>query len=188
MQDRVLIRLAIIQKHGAGLRDTLMKTLHLMRHAKSSWQVAQLSDHERELNGRGREAAPRMGAALANILPPQPIHCSSAVRARQTLEGLCSGWPALAAQHHDIDDALYTFDYQDLLSWLHSYPDESDSCFLLGHNPGLTDLCNQLVGRLALDNLPTAGYLQLEIPVTAWGDVSEGIATLLEWQFPRDLK
>lgn len=165
-----------------------MKTLHLMRHAKSSWQAADLTDHERELNERGRKAAPRMGAALESMLVPQPIHCSSAVRARQTLDGLIEGWPAMATEHHDIDDALYTFDYHDLICWLQAYPKESPSCFLLGHNPGLTDLCNQLVGRLALDNLPTAGYLQLEIPVTAWSDVSEGIATLLEWQFPRDLK
>lgn len=164
-----------------------MKMLHLMRHAKSSWQAADLTDHERELNERGRKAAPLMGEALASMLTPQPIYCSSAVRARQTLNGLCEGWPALAKEHHDIDDALYTFDYQDLFSWLQAYPEESDSCFLLGHNPGLTDLCNQLVGRLALDNLPTAGYLQLEIPVSVWGDVSEGTATLLEWRFPRDL-
>lgn len=164
-----------------------MKTLHLMRHAKSSWQAPELSDHERELNDRGRKDAPRMGRALAKILTAEPVHCSSAVRARQTLAGLCDGWPAMSAQAHDVDEALYTFDYQELLSWLQSHRGESESCFLIGHNPALTDLCNQLVGRLAIDNLPTAGYLQLEIPVDSWGDVSVGIATLIEWQFPRDL-
>ena len=164
-----------------------MKTLHLMRHAKSSWHAAGLADHERELNDRGKRDAPRMGVALAELLSAQPVHCSSAVRARQTLEGLCDGWPAMAVQQHEVDDALYTFDYQDLLLWLQDFQGEGGSCFLLGHNPGLTDLCNQLVGRRAIDNLPTAGYLQLEIPVSHWSDLTEGIATLTEWQFPRDL-
>ncbi|MFT4768240.1 MAG: phosphohistidine phosphatase [Glaciecola sp.] len=165
-----------------------MKTLHLMRHAKSSWQAPGLSDHERQLNDRGRSDAPLMGVALAKILSAQTVHCSSAVRARQTLGGLCDGWPAMSVQSHEIDDALYTFDYQDLLAWLQNYPQESESCFLIGHNPGLTDLCNQLVGRLSIDNLPTAGYLQLEIPVTDWSDANDGIATLVDWQFPRDLR
>ncbi|MDP5053555.1 MAG: histidine phosphatase family protein [Congregibacter sp.] len=164
-----------------------MKVLHLMRHAKSSWQSAGLADHERELNDRGRRDAPRMGRALAELVAAQPVHCSTAVRARQTLEGLCEGWAAMQAQAHEFDDALYTFDYQDLLSWLENYPQDNESCFLLGHNPALTDLCNHLVGRLAIDNLPTAGYLQLEIPIEAWSDLCDGTATLIEWQFPRDL-
>ncbi|WOJ93030.1 histidine phosphatase family protein [Congregibacter variabilis] len=164
-----------------------MKTLHLMRHAKSSWQAPALADHERELNERGRKDAPRMGEALAKILTAETVHCSSAVRARQTLAGLCDGWPAMSAESHDIDDRLYTFDYQDLLLWLQSKASETESCFLIGHNPAITELCNQLVGRAALDNLPTAGYLQLEIPVASWSDVRDGIATLVDWQFPRNL-
>ncbi|EAQ98693.1 SixA phosphatase family protein [Congregibacter litoralis] len=164
-----------------------MKVLHLMRHAKSSWQAAGLSDHERELNERGFRDAPRMGQALAKFVSPQPIHCSSATRARQTLAGLCDGWPAMAVQQHEVDDALYTFDCQDLMIWLQGYQGDGESCFLLGHNPGLTDFCNQLVGRRAIDNLPTAGYLQLDIPVGHWSDVTDGIAVLTEWQFPRGL-
>jgi phosphohistidine phosphatase len=164
-----------------------MKTLHLLRHAKSSWAAPQLSDHERALNDRGRRDAPRMGRALAAMLEPQVIHCSSAVRARSTLEGLCDGWPAMARQEHVIVDALYTFDWRELLAWLQDYPDEAAACFLIGHNPALTDLCNHLVGRAALDNLPTAGYLRLSIPVASWSELAGGIARLEAWQFPRDL-
>lgn len=167
-----------------------MKTLHLMRHAKSSWQQPELGDHDRDLNDRGRRDAPRMGRALAEKLVPTPVHCSSALRARETLKGLSEGWPALALQPHAVDEGLYTFDYQDLLTWLQEdrggFGSEG-SCFILGHNPALTDLCNQLVGRPALDNLPTAGYLQLLIPIDHWSDLAEGIASLEDWQFPRDL-
>ena len=164
-----------------------MKRLYLLRHAKSSWDSPSLSDHDRELNDRGRRDAPRMGAALAGKLEPQLVHCSSAVRARQTLEGVCESWPALAAQAHEIDEALYTFDYREVLEWLQRREDAAESYFLIGHNPGLTDLCNQLVGRLALDNLPTAGFLSLSLPVEHWSDVTEGIATLEDYLFPRSL-
>jgi phosphohistidine phosphatase len=164
-----------------------MKTLHLMRHAKSSWQSPGLDDHDRELNERGLRDAPAMGRALAGLIKAQVVHCSSARRARQTLAGLCDGWPALGLQAHVTEEALYTFDYLDLMAWLQDAQEGFDSLFLLGHNPALTDLCNQLVGRPALDNLPTAGYLQLMIPIDAWSDVTEGIASLEIWQFPRNL-
>ena len=164
-----------------------MKTLHLLRHAKSSWASAELGDHERELNERGKRDAPRMGRALAERLDPCTAYCSTAVRARRTLEGLCSTWGALAAQPHEFDDALYTFDYQELLEWLQDLRSDSPSCILIGHNPALTDLCNQLVGRRALDNLPTAGYLKLSLPIADWGETTEGIARLDDYLFPRDL-
>jgi phosphohistidine phosphatase len=164
-----------------------LKTLHLLRHAKSSWASPELADHERDLNDRGRRDAPRMGAALAEFCPPQPVDCSDALRARRTLAGLCAGWPALATLPHRYHGALYTFDYRDLLDWLSRIGDDRERCFLIGHNPGLTDLCNQLVGRPALDNLPTASYLQLSLPIAQWCEISEGCADLERWLFPRDL-
>ncbi|MEM7691715.1 MAG: histidine phosphatase family protein, partial [Pseudomonadota bacterium] len=97
-----------------------MKTLHLMRHAKSSWADPQLGDHERELNERGRRDAPRMGRALAEQIPAGPVHCSTAIRAQRTLEEMCKVWPALAAQAHVTDSELYTLDAQDLVAWLQS--------------------------------------------------------------------
>ena len=164
-----------------------MLKLNLLRHAKSSWQAPDLDDHERDLNDRGRRDAPRMGYALAERLEPQPVHCSSALRARRTLEGICEAWPQLSVQAHVEDDALYTFDWEDLLAWLQSFGGGSRNCFVIGHNPALTNLCNQLVGRPALDTLPTAGFLALSLPVDEWSDVTEGIATLDDWLFPRDL-
>lgn len=164
-----------------------MKRLHLIRHAKSSWQDTELDDHERALNARGQRDAPRMGAALAQRLKTSsPIHCSSALRARQTLDGLCAGWPGLAGLEHRIDPSLYTFDAGDLLGWLKEFG-HADVCFLLGHNPALTYLCNRLVGSPALDNLPTCGYLELSLPIADWSDVTEGVANLEGWLFPRDL-
>ena len=68
-----------------------MKTLHLLRHAKSAWDQPHLSDRERGLNKRGRRDAPRIGEMLAQRLAPMSIAVSPARRAQLTLEGLCTG-------------------------------------------------------------------------------------------------
>lgn len=164
-----------------------MKSLHLLRHAKSSWAASGVDDHDRDLNERGERDAARMGAALAARLTPQSIHASSALRAQRTLSGLCRAWPALGAHTHATDEALYTFSWEDVLAWLQDQPAGEDSLFLIGHNPAFTELCNQLVARPALDNLPTAGYLRFSIDIQCWSDITEGIASLDAWLFPRDL-
>jgi phosphohistidine phosphatase len=164
-----------------------MKTLHLLRHAKSSWAEAGVDDHDRDLNARGERDAPRMGRALAERLAPQVIHVSTARRAQRTLEGLCAGWPELGRQVHESDGALYTFAWRDLITWIRNLASNPESLFLVGHNPALTDLCNQLVGRRALDNLPTAGYLRFSVDIEDWAELSEGVATLEDHLFPRDI-
>ncbi|MEP1473170.1 MAG: histidine phosphatase family protein [Halieaceae bacterium] len=164
-----------------------MKTLHLFRHAKSSWKDHSLSDRERGLNGRGRLAAPRMGAALASQLAPQSVAVSPARRAQLTLSGLCQGWPALADQEHRTIEALYTFDSDELSRWLRQQPDSCSELFLIGHNPALTDLVNELAPAAQLVNLPTAGYVQLRLPLAHWSGLVEGIATLEYRLFPREL-
>ena len=84
-----------------------MKTLHLLRHAKSAWDEPNLSDRERGLNRRGRRDAPRMGAALAGQLPVMSVAVSPARRAQLTQKGLYAGWPALAEVRHFTEEDLY---------------------------------------------------------------------------------
>ncbi|GAB3274863.1 SixA phosphatase family protein [Parahaliea aestuarii] len=164
-----------------------MKTLHLLRHAKSSWSNSKLQDWERPLNRRGQRDAPRMGAALAGSVCAQPVYCSPALRARLTLEGLCTGWPALAGQSHQICESLYTFNHLDLLEWLLAVPAEQEALFLIGHNPAFTDLVNELAGEPVLDNLPTAGYLRLTLPVEDWSELTRAPAVVEAQLFPRTL-
>jgi phosphohistidine phosphatase len=165
----------------------IVKTLHLMRHAKSSWKQPELADRERGLNKRGRRDAPRMGAALAARVQPMIIHVSTAHRAQLTLEGLCRGWPALQEHPHISDEALYTFDANELLDWLSQRPENEQSLFVIGHNPALTDLVNSLVGQCCLHNLPTAGYVELNLPIGRWRDLPLGEAVLEYSLFPKEL-
>lgn len=164
-----------------------MKTLHLLRHAKSSWNQPQLSDRDRGLNKRGKRDAPRMGEALAQRMAPMSIAVSPARRAQLTLEGLCAGWTALGDVHHRTEEDLYTFSAGDLFDWIAQQDDSDQTLFIISHNPGLTDLVNSLVGSYALDNLPTAGYVELALRIDHWRDLLQGCAVVEYSLFPKQL-
>lgn len=164
-----------------------MKTLHLLRHAKSSWEQPGLSDRERGLNKRGRRDSPRMGEALAQRLAPMPVAVSPARRAQLTLEGLCTGWPGLEDLDHATEEELYTFSADDILAWLLARDDAHDAVFIIGHNPALTDLANALAGEEVIANLPTAGYLELALQIDHWRNMGQGCGRIEYSLFPRQL-
>jgi phosphohistidine phosphatase len=164
-----------------------MKTLHLLRHAKSAWNQTGLADRERGLNKRGKRDAPRMGEALSQRLSPMIISVSPARRAQLTLECLCEAWPALAELPHATDEALYTFSAEELFDWLLAQDDEPPSLFIIGHNPALTDLANALSGEEGIANLPTAGYLELSLQIDRWQDLRQGCGLIEYSLFPRQL-
>lgn len=164
-----------------------MKTLHLLRHAKSAWDVPGQADRERGLNKRGRRDAPRMGGALAGEVAPQPIAVSPARRAQLTLQGLCAGWPALADHQHVTVESLYTFAAGDLWHWITGVSNRQTSVFIIGHNPALTELVNELLGAWQLDNLPTAGYARLGLSIDRWDELETGCGQLQRLLIPRQL-
>lgn len=164
-----------------------MKTLHLLRHAKSSWKELGLSDRERGLNKRGRRDAPRMGRALSQLLKPMSACVSPARRAQLTLAGLCQGWPAMAQMQHHTDEDLYTFSSEQVIAWIAAQGDSQQSLFLIGHNPAFTGLVNELTGEYTLDNLPTAGYASLDLDINRWGELCAGCGELKQTLFPRQL-
>ena len=150
--------------------------LCLLRHAKSSWADPGSSDRERELNQRGLRDAPRMGLALGRMLQAQKVSVSPARRAQMTLQGLCQGWPAMAELEHRTEEELYTFSMSDLLGWIRGQDAAGESLFLIGHNPGLTELTNYLCGRARLDNLPTAGLVQFALDIDRWSELGPDCA------------
>ena len=109
-----------------------MRTLYLLRHAKSSWDDASLSDSERPLNPRGQRDAPRMGSALGSQLAPMTFHISPAERARQTFLGLQPHWPGLTKEQGVVTSALYTFNYRGVLDWVATHRVRSRLLLWLG--------------------------------------------------------
>ncbi len=164
-----------------------MKTLHLLRHAKSSWSEPGLSDRERGLNQRGRRDAPRMGRALAQQMAPMTVAVSPARRAQLTLDGLCDGWPALGDLPHYTEEDLYTFSSEDVMEWICAQDDSHPALFVIGHNPALTELVNELTGEYTLDNLPTAGYARLGLAIDHWSELRGGCGVLEQCLLPRQL-
>ena len=148
-----------------------MKTLLLLRHAKSSWKNTRLADHDRPLNQRGQHDAPRMGRQLIhNDLVPELIISSTAERASATAEAV-----ALAADFQgeiNYTRRLYHAGFETYVGELQRLPDQIDCVMLVGHNPGMEELVEELTG--SYESMPTASLAQIELPVSSWGDVNEG--------------
>ncbi|HXM36542.1 MAG TPA: histidine phosphatase family protein [Pyrinomonadaceae bacterium] len=154
-----------------------MKTLLLLRHAKSSWKDSSLADHERTLNGRGRRAAELVRSFLERKnLRPQLVLSSSAVRTRQTVEIIFDG----AAPAPDIryDDALYLASAGKLLELISTLEEDRDRVLLVGHNPGMEELFFRLTG---LDErFPTATLANIGLNIEKWRE-AKTTRGRLEW-------
>ena len=170
-----------------------MKTVCLLRHAKSSWADSTLSDHDRPLNGRGEDAAPRVGAYMreAGCLPDLVL-CSTSTRTRQTLDAVLSEWEAEPAI--EFEEGLYLAGPGDMLELVQSVDDTVESVLLVGHNPGTGILAAALSGdgpeesiHLMRAKCPTAGLAIIELSVDRWKEAVSGCGTLKEFVRPRDL-
>jgi len=163
-----------------------MKTLYLLRHAKSSWNFDELSDQERPLNDRGRDDAPRMGQALAKRdIKPDLIVSSPAVRAMSTA--------ALVAREldypHDkiaVEPGIYQAEVDDILGIIHNLPESADSVILVGHNPTFTDTVNTL-SPSSINEMPTAAVVCLRFDCNSWEQVSRANAEFYFYDYPRNV-
>ncbi len=159
-----------------------MKTLLLMRHAKSSWDDSSLDDHERPLNARGRRNAPVMGDRLAESrYAPDRILCSTAKRARETAELVIE---ALAhTRPLDVREGIYHATPRELIAAI-SEAGAGERLLVIGHNPGLSEL----VELLANDNrqMPTAAIAIIELPMEEWSEIGNARGRLLDFMKPKD--
>lgn len=161
-----------------------MKKLHLIRHAKSSWNNSNLADIDRPLNQRGISAcqvmAPQIVKAGCNF---ETVFCSPAVRAQSTMEEIAQ---ALSDQPitWQTDNRLYTFEARDLLSWYQALDEALSDVVMVGHNSAITEFVNW-VGDRPLANVPTCGYVQLQLPAERWQDLSENSAELVTFLKPK---
>ncbi len=162
-----------------------LKTLLILRHAKSSWNHPNRADIDRPLNGRGKRDAPRMGKLLVHEnLVPDAIVSSSAVRARMTSEAvaLASGFDGT----FEIADELYAADTRDYLGCIRERPDRERRVLVVGHNPTVEDLIEQLTGED--ERMPTAALAQIALSIDAWSELTlNGEGTLIHLWRPRDL-
>lgn len=166
-----------------------MKRLHVLRHAKSSWDDRSLADHDRPLAPRGRRAASRMAQWIAeHDVRPQLVCCSTAVRARETLDRILPSLGDVAVRQ---EPSLYMASVEGLLDVVRELPDV-DEVMLVGHNPGLEALTVLLARPSAErdrvhEKLPTGALVTLELAVDAWTRVDAGAGTISTLVLPREL-
>jgi len=168
-----------------------VKHLYLLRHAKSSWKDTSLPDHDRPLAGRGRRATKAIARHLRiECIEPELVLCSTARRARETLEGI---EPALGTAALCLEDELYAAGAPGLLERLRRVPDAVESVMLIGHNPGLHELGLALARpsptafELAA-KYPTGALAVLAFSAPTWHELDHDAGDLVDLVRPRDLE
>ena len=171
-----------------------MKSLALLRHAKSSWDDPALDDFDRPLNARGRDAATAVGRAIQRLgLGFDLVVASPARRARETLD-LVMGSSAMAPPV-TFDPHLYMAGPRTLLGIVHQLADSADSALLVGHNPGFHDFVLQMTTddeqglrhRIAA-KFPTAALAVVSMAEDQWGDAGPGAGSITRLILARELE
>lgn len=160
-----------------------MKTLFLIRHAKSSWSNPDLADADRPLNERGNRDAPLMARRMdLNWSPPERIICSPALRARETADILNQYW--WKDRNIEIDRKLYEQSASSILDIIAQTSAKFNSLSLVFHNPNITYLSNVLAS-LTIPNIPTCGIVILKLQLIEWENIQPGTCELLDFDYPK---
>ena len=161
-----------------------MKTLTIVRHAKSSWDNPGLSDRDRPLNKRGERNAPEMGARIREHgIRPSLIVSSPATRALSTARIIATeiAYPIEFLQR---ESSLYLASVDEILDVIAAQDEGFNNLMLVGHNPGLTQFANFLSPGLT-NNLPTAGVVAVEIDRDDWNLYERPPTRLLVHDYPK---
>jgi len=161
-----------------------VKTITLLRHAKSSWDNTDLVDFDRPLNARGKKNAPDMAQRLKTAgIRPSLILSSPAKRAWSTAKLFATeiSYPIEFLQR---DRDLYHAGVGRLLDALATQDEGFNSILMVAHNPGLTDLANDLIPGLTT-NLPTCGFVSVLVDVDTWELRGRRSAKLIEYNYPK---
>ncbi len=161
-----------------------MKTLYLVRHAKSSWKH-DVDDHKRPLKKRGERDGKLVSKKVkSEIDPPQKIISSDAMRAFSTAQFFKNALK-VSDENFQTTHELYDFSGQNVMRIIKNLDNNLDSVMIVGHNHAFTSVANML-GNHYIENLPTCGFVMLEFDENKWSDITTG--KTVKTIFPRDLK
>ena len=165
-----------------------MKTLTIVRHAKSSWNTKHI-DHDRPLNKRGLDAAPKIGAEiLRRGIVPNKIFSSTAVRAATTAQ--------LIGREIGIESSEIFYDKELYLACITDYEkvirriDETlsiEHLMIVSHNPGSHELSHYLVNDDVIDQFITCSVASIDLDIDYWGEIDQGVGKLIDFFTPHDL-
>ncbi|SDF07536.1 SixA phosphatase family protein [Cellulophaga baltica] len=149
-----------------------MKTIYLMRHGKSTWEYA-VSDRDRPLKERGIQDAHIVGETLSKL--QLPIDAAFSSPANRALHTAIIALKELDFSLHkfQISNDLYDFSGESVLQFIKELNNDLNSVFIFGHNHAFTEIANSL-GSQFIDNVPTAGFVQLSFDVEHWKTITKG--------------
>jgi len=161
-----------------------LKTLLVIRHAKSSWEIGSLNDFERPLNDRGKKDAPVMAQRLLDRkIKIDAFVASPAKRAKKTAELFCNTYKQnedsiifISALYHAPSDVFYEVVQQ--------IDNNHDTVAVFSHNPGITDFVNSLTST-RLDDMPTCGIFAVNIHTEKWKDFAKAKKGFLFFDYPK---
>ena len=162
-----------------------MKTIILVRHAKSSWKNASLDDFDRPLNKRGKMNAPFMGKKLQERrIMPDLILSSPAKRARKTAVAVAKaiGYPK---KKIIFDEKIYHASAWYLFEMVRNLDDDYETIMLFGHNPGFNDFADMLLKKNQVYNIVTTGVYCIKFNVDQWKNMREGQGESVFYDYPK---
>ena len=165
-----------------------MKTIILVRHAKSSWKDPSLDDFDRPLNKRGKRNAPLMGKKLNDLsIIPDLLLSSPAKRARKTAIAVAKAldYPKKKIMFFD---KMYHASVRYLVELLKSLDDKNETIMLFGHNPSFNDFADLLLKINPINNIPTTGVCCIRFDVDQWQKIKESKGEFVFFDFPRRYK
>ena len=161
-----------------------MKTIYIIRHAKSSWDDPSLDDFSRPLNERGEKDATRMGKRLKEKEFTVDLMISSpAERSLKTCKAIAKILEYPKEKIREEKKLYHAGDTQ-ILTVLKAIKDPNDIVVIFGHNPGLTEFANSLLNQM-ITNIPTAGVVGGKLNIHSWKDIKSGCGEMLFFDFPK---
>jgi phosphohistidine phosphatase len=161
-----------------------MKTIYLVRHAKSSWKYPDLDDFERPLNKRGRKNAPFMGKILKKLkVTPDLVISSPANRAAMTARIIA------AAINYPLEnivysEAIYEFSEDALIRVINQIDDSVNASMVVGHNPAINGLANY-IGDQPISNIPTCGICCMDLDISSWANIGKNCGKISFFEYPK---
>jgi phosphohistidine phosphatase len=162
----------------------MSKTVYIIRHAKSRYAFPGESDFSRPLNETGLQEVEKMSDRLFAIKDKiDKIFCSSALRTRQTANGLCSAW-GIAHDKIQFEDGLYHATEEALSQFISSINKTLNTVLIFAHNPGVTNFVNEISADFKIDDVPTCGAIGIEMKSDSWEDFEKKEKRIICWNYP----
>ena len=165
---------------------TAMKTLFLIRHAKSSWDVTALPDKDRPLSDRGKRDAPKMGKRLAKRDAKPDLILSSPARRALTTAEIIAKKLDYKRKNIAVEDRLYSRAVDDLLNVVQKLSDKVERVMLFGHNPELTEFAHRLSSEIS--HMPTCAVAEFMFSAKSWSNIGKAKLAKVALDYPKKSK